>query len=931
MKKESKKVMKKFFSTIATLAVVLFAGCTQDFTNGGEQPLGGSTLKLKLADSKTQLGELVDGSRKVYWVDGDQICADGNASTAIAVDDSNKGVATFSFAGNLDYPCNILYPYEMYKDATTITLPAVQAAAKGSFGSDAAPMAAVAEGTSTPLLKHLTATVRLRVKAASEEHTALRTVKFQGNNSEQVSGDFTIDYANATLTETSTAAADLVVAAKVNQTLTTESTIDVFVVVPAREYANGFTVTLLDENGHFMTKAKASAVTIAAGEIYAMPDLTFAPTGTQFDVEISSAAELIAFAKAFNAGEYADNSFIAGLTEDITFDAETSAEFESIGTADTYFYGRFDGNGKSINGLTSTKPLFGYTQTNAYIYNLTIGETSSFSFNCDEDGAMAALVGYHKGELTNCHCNADVTLVGEWNANTRAGGLAGRLVEGKIINCSMSGDLTLDATFLSTGSAYIGGVAGASTNTASVITNSHFSGNLSVLGGVTDASKEYFIGGVVGMLRGTCTECSSKYNEVAGSVTVSTLANNFTKAHIGGVAGMVDGGVFNNNTNYAAVKFNVTDTDYSEVRVGGVIGANRVSVSDLENNGLVVAYPNAKDILCHNIYIGGIIGVSEKGDYSPETIVIDETTNNGEVLFSGHKNTVDADDMLHNWITVGGIIGYDYTGVKNHTKNSINNGLVGVSFPAKENGRGTAVGGIVGLFYRGGSIIESCVNNGHILNHNFNNTNNKSNIGSGGGAFGGGIAGYAAGQNGTLITIKNCQSTCVAPPSSYSSYVHGGITAGVGVYGVRGHNGGLAGLATYVDLDSNTCSANVYQHQQGYSGGLVGWLASSTLQKCTFNGASFQTPSNTTVAEGGLVGYATTSTIKENIFNSAITGTKTTVATGGAGVLVGVSDAATTITDNKVKGTFYGAAITLDSTMVGSGTPTVSGTTLYTE
>lgn len=925
--------MKKIISTVATLAMVLFAGCTQDFTQEIERPLGGSTLTIELPESRTHLGELeTDGTRKVYWSEGDQIKAGEFTSTAISINEENNASATFTFASDvLTYPCNILYPAEMWKNASTITLPAVQAAATGSFGADSAPMSAIADGQTAPQLKHLTATVRLRVKAASEEHTALRTVKFQGKNNEQVSGDFTIDYTNTTLTATSTAAADLVVAAKVNQTLSTENAIDVFVVVPAREYANGFTVTLVDESGHFMTKAKASTVTIAAGEIYALPDLTFVPTGTQFDVEISSAEELVAFAKAFNAGEYADNSFIAGLTEDITFDAETSAEFESIGNADTYFYGRFDGNGKSINSLTSTKPIFGYTQTDADIYNLTIGETSSFSFNCDEDGAMAALVGYHKGELTNCHCNADVTLVGEWNANTRVGGLVGRLVEGKVTNCSMSGDLTLDTTFLSTGSAYIGGIVGASTNIASVITNSHFAGNISVLGGVTDSSKEYFIGGVVGMLRGTCTECSSKYNEVAGSVTVSTLAKNFAKAHIGGVAGMVDAGVFSNNTNYAAVKFNVTDTDYSEVRVGGVIGANRVSVSDLENNGLIVAYPNAKNILCHHIYIGGIIGVSEKGDYSPETIVIDKTTNNGEVLFSGHKNTVDADNIQHNWITVGGIIGYDYDRVKNHTKNSTNNGLVGVSFPAKENGRGATVGGIVGLFYNGASIIESCVNNGHVLNHNFNNTNDKSNIGAGGGAFGGGIAGYAAGQSNAFLTIKNCQSTCVAPPSSYSSYVHGGITAGVGVYGLRGHNGGLAGYAKYIDLDSNTCSANVYQHQQGYCGGLVGWLASSTLQKCTFNGASFQTPSNSTVAEGGLAGWVTASTIKENIFNSAITGTKTTVSGGGAGVLVGVSDNATTITDNKVKGTFYGAVITLDSTLVGNGTPTVSGTTLYTE
>jgi hypothetical protein len=105
-----------------------------------------------------------------------------------------------------------------------------------------------------------------------------------------VSGDFNIDYASATLTDKgSTATKDLKVSAKVAQILTTESAIDVFVVVPAREYANGFTVTFVDKNGHYMEKSSSSALILAKGEVRAMPELAFEPTGTKFDVEISSA------------------------------------------------------------------------------------------------------------------------------------------------------------------------------------------------------------------------------------------------------------------------------------------------------------------------------------------------------------------------------------------------------------------------------------------------------------------------------------------------------------------------------------------------------------------------------------------------------------------------------------------------------------------
>ena len=79
---------------------------------------------------------------------------------------------------------------------------------------------------------------------------------------------------------------------------------------------------------------------------------------------------------------------------------------------------------------------------------------------------------------------------------------------------------------------------------------------------------------------------------------------------------------------------------------------------------------------------------------------------------------------------------------------------------------------------------------------------------------------------------------------------------------------------------------------------------------------------------GAFVGFVKVSTITENtMINSEL-------AAAGAtnnGVLAGKSDDASTFTDNAVSGTFYSAAITLDTKMIGAGNPTVTGTTLYTE
>jgi len=923
--------MKKIFSTSAVLALVLFAGCTKDNFNQAGPVTGGSTLTINIEGTKTHLGDLENGFRKVYWNEGDQIKAGDFTSTSITISDSNPSSATFDFEGsNLVFPCNVLYPAEMWKDASTITLPAVQAAAKGSFGADASPVAAVADGAESPSLKHLAGAIRLRITASDEEHTRLRRVEIRGGAGEQMSGDFTIDYAAATLAPASTADADKVVAARVSQTLRTDEAIDVFIVVPAREYTNGFTVTLIDEAGHYMEQQKVGGVTIGKGEIYALPELPFVPIDTRIDVEISSAEQLVAFAKAYNAGDYDEvNPLVVSLTDDIVFDDVTNAEFEAMGGTDHYFHGNFYGNGKTIRNWVTTKPLFDFTSVDSSISDLTIDASCSITFRDDTDGAMGGFVGYHKGGLTNCHNNAGVTLTGEWSQNARVGGLVGRMVEGKIKNCTMNADVVADAEYLCAGSVYLGGIAGASTNAASVIETSHMRGNVSFSGGVSKNETSYFIGGIIGMLRGTCTDCTNYKENGTTSVNVSALAKDYAAAHVGGIAGDVDGGTFSGNTNYAEVKYEVNGGTYTDIRVGGVAGTNSVSVSKVTNNGIVAVTPGAQDIICHNVFVGGVVGASVKSDNSPSVIEL-EAVNNGLVIFYGHAKTAKDSDITHNWIAVGGILGYDYKGTCNHIKNSVNNAIVGVSFPAKQNGRATTSGGIVGLLYQNASQIVGCTNSGYILNHNFNNNNGKSNINSGGGAFSGGIVGYAAGQSGVPVIVDNCQNNCSGGPSSYdSSIIYGGIDSDFGLYGLRGNNGGIAGLANSVTISNCVCSADLYQHAQGYFGGLVAWLASSTLEGCTINSDVLKTTDATPVAKGGLAGYVTASTIKNNIFNSALTGNSGTTK-GGAGVLVGVSDDATSITDNKVKGTFYDAAITLESPMVGKGSTTVTGTSLYT-
>ena len=300
--------MKKIFKTVAALAVVMFAGCTTDMTNDVVAPVGGqTTVTVGIEDTKTYLGELVDGARKVYWHSSDQIAINGVASTAVELNEE-KTAGAFTFDAELTHPYSVLYPAEMYKDATTITLPAVQASATGSFGSDSAPMASYQAAEGTVQMHHLAGVIRLQVTLPAESkhgHHELNKVEFRGKAGEQVSGDFAIDYAALTLTGLSTAEADKVVTAKAFKGLAAGETDDVFIVVPAQEYAEGFTVRLIDDAGHYMDIA-SKAITIEKGEIKAMPVVEFVPTGTLVGVEIASAEDFIAFANAYNAGDYAN-------------------------------------------------------------------------------------------------------------------------------------------------------------------------------------------------------------------------------------------------------------------------------------------------------------------------------------------------------------------------------------------------------------------------------------------------------------------------------------------------------------------------------------------------------------------------------------------------------------------------------------------------
>ena len=820
--------MRTILKTIALLAVIMFSGCAKDLISNELTPVDGekTTVVVGLTETKTSLGDLVDGVRKVYWSEGDQIAINGIASSSVTLDE-NKTSAQFAFdSPDLELPYSVLYPAQMYKDAKTITLPALQGSATGSFADDAAPMAAYQETEGIVKLHHLTGVVRLSVTLPADSnhgHHSLNKIEFRGKAGEQVSGDFAIDYQSWTLTSLSTAEADQVVTTKASKALVAGETDDVFIVVPAQEYAEGFTVRLIDDAGHYMDIA-SKAMTIAKGEIKAMPVVEFAPTGTLVGVEIASAEDLIAFANAYNAGNYADvEPLNVKLTQDIVFDDATNAAWEAIGVAaadgaaeDNYFNGCFDGQGFSIKNWVASRPLFGYTSADGVIENLTIDASCVLTPNfAGEIGTFGGFVGYHRGLLLNCHNNAGITATGEWTKEPHIGGLVGRVVVGTVENCTVAGDVTFSSTLVSKGAGnhYYGGAVGRISNADGVVKNVKVLGNVTHRAGAdysitnnNDANLYY--GGVVGHAAGTVENCHL-YSETIGAIkffygnfdywdtSVELVNNNYRNQCVGGVVGCIsNSGIVNNCTNRAVInasQYNGNDVNGNSADVsrylnlGGIVGETNGTVQNCTSYATII---NRSSCLQQNI--AGIVAQANSA------ATISNCVNEGEYIqnstaskgYNGARNA-----------RYAGIIGYNRT---LNISNLTNKATIQASRPNTNNSSIVRIGGIIGE-----CVVEGTIDgNNTIINE-----------------------GQLESLHGYAISYTTVGGIAAESTTKFTNVINRGTV-----------------------LHSGNCASKVYL------GGVVGY-AKADVERVTNEGAVYDTCAENLLCSniyiGGVVGYAT--------------------------------------------------------------------------
>lgn len=892
--------------------MVLLASCESEITAPEvvvTPENGVYALRIGIPETKTTLGELDGNKRKVYWSDGDQIAVNGIASNPLSGLAANSTVAEFTFATAQTAPYSILYPASIWRDETSVILPSVQDFVTGSFADGACPMAAYSADGQNLSLKYLCAVVKVPLKLSEEANAdtdKIDNIVFKSNGSELMSGDFTIDYSNASLEGISGSTS---ITMSIKRTLLSTAT-DVYFVVPAGTYASGFSVVITDVNDHYMTVSADRSLTLEAGHIYNMSELAFQPDAQDVIVNISNANDLITLANNYNNGYYNNANLIVNLTSNITFNATTSATFSAtggIGTKgeiDNYFHGSFNGNNKTISGYTGSAPLFAAIGSSGAVSDLTIDNTCSFTFTHPNtaDAFFGPVTNYNKGIIDNVKVNATVALaeVADVVEMTSLGGIVGRNTVGTIKNSTFAGAIDAPAGFASAKKLLIGGIVGYTSNDTGLISNCTLDGTISVAAQITSTDRSnpcLAVGGIVGYNRATVTECITKpnstvatgFNTETGTIVIKSELTYYNA--VGGIIGENEQGEISSCTNGADIfnkifKLNAADASARYIKAGGIVGKNNASgiISDCTNNASVqhrsnpriqslagIAGYNAGTVTaCTNTgavkhMTTGITGTTKKGGRiiniagvigeNLETGVVSNVHNTADLEISAMESNYDNDnDKPVCEPRMGGVIAYNLAEIDGGAaKNITNTGKVYCNCYLDKPCIGMELGGVVAYST---ASVRNVKNSGYVL-FNWNSDAYAATR-----AYIGGVVGMMAGDG----EISGCVNE---GGDSNAGEVNLAVKKGSAKH-TENVAGGIVGYSANAIAISN-CTNSGYVHggnatkQNGtscYVGGIAGWLDGAlSISDCTNSGSIYNdhfsnsTSTNNTAFNGGIAGW----------------------------------------------------------------------------
>jgi len=853
--------MKKISLILSAAVVAVLFSCSKEIAPN-ENVIGGvregiTIIEVSSPETKTCLGDPDSvGVRKVYWQNGDRIVVNGVVSDSLSGVSGQSTSASFTFQALLDHPYSLVSPASVYKDQTTITLPSKQVLTEKSFDPAASVALAYAATVSDPLkLKNACSIIKISLKKGTFGEN-MTSIEFSGNNNEQISGDFTVNYQTGTISSASASASDKKVTMDISGVTLSDSAVVAHIVVPAGTYANGFAFRIADGYGHYMDNAKASAITLEAGKVYALPEIQFNPTGTL--VIVSNAKEYVDFVTAFNSGKYGtkETNVVVEVTDTLDFEGMT---FKTLGNGSYEFSGKWHGNKWPMKNISATNESLFYLPANAEINGIVVDASCSFT----KTAAMAGHWGIiartiDSGSISDCDINCDWKIDYKSNSGSTFtyGSLCGR-IGGKMTNCNMNGKLiyTRTVTTKEVNPLWIGGLVGyvnagaemsGCSTTGDVIFNEPTSDKRPTC---TTVDKYFCVGGVAGANKGTIKNC-----KMTGNFEYRDCPKD---AFIGGVIGNSEDGSIEGCSmegNIKAFQTGANTSDYARLFVGGVLGraASTASVSNLSTKeGTTMEFGS----LTLNIAAGGIVASMPAG-----TPVVSGCVNNMKMIQK---------DYAPLRAQYGGIVGAFSKGTLTNVENKADISV------GKINNASTSYLGCGGVIGYMASSISGTITSGKSSIHNsgkiYTNAADTTCTGFGSASFGG-VVGIQNGGNITGVTnsglvhlyflghksttkpinkvyaggiVGNICAACALSESSNSAQVK------VEAYSAKSNNrmialGGIVGIVTPLNNLSN---------------GVTG----VSIKNCTMTSTVYSTNNNLAAPawnfasgkfEGGIVGGA---------------------------------------------------------------------------
>lgn len=312
--------MRNYF---IALCILLFAGCTKaDVESVSQQKINSQKFHAEFAEEDTRT--FVDEKVRLLWTEGDLLTIFTSTLNRKYQFDGETGdnsgtfseIATSQFGTGNSISANYaVYPYFSSNkisndEVITLSLPATQQYAEGSFGQDANTMVAVTSGPNDYFLpfKNVGGFLRLRLYG---DGVTVRSIELKGNNSEKIAGKATVTskYGQNPELEMSASATESITldcGDGVALSATATEAKDFWIVVPPTTFTKGFTITITDTAGATMEKSTTKSYVVERNVLKSMT--AFEVKTNIEDVLAIEREALITFYKATGGDNWTNNT-----------------------------------------------------------------------------------------------------------------------------------------------------------------------------------------------------------------------------------------------------------------------------------------------------------------------------------------------------------------------------------------------------------------------------------------------------------------------------------------------------------------------------------------------------------------------------------------------------------------------------------------------